>query len=172
MEEIIRIPHDRIGVLIGSKGEIKKTILQKTQTTIEIDSASGEVTITGDGENFFKATDIVKAIGRGFSPERAFALLKDDYLLRIIEIPELVGKNASKQKARRGRVIGKGGLARTQIEKKTHSLISVQGKTVAIIARDTDIELAEGAVEILLEGARHEAATKFIDRAQRERFEL
>ncbi|MCX6801292.1 MAG: KH domain-containing protein [Candidatus Diapherotrites archaeon] len=172
MEEIVRIPHNRIGVLIGPKGEIKKTISQKTQTTMEIDSASGEVAITGDGENFFKATDIVKAIGRGFSPARAFALLKDDYLLRIIEIPEFVGKNASKQKARRGRVIGKGGLARTQIEKKTRSLISVQGKTVAIIARDTDIELAEGAVEILLEGARHETATKFIDRAQRERFEL
>lgn len=172
MEEIVRIPHDRVGVIIGRGGETKKIIEKKTKTKIEVDSESGEVTVFGEGEEFFKAVDIVKAIGRGFSPERAFTLFKDWYALKIIGIEEFTGKNYSKQKVRRGRVIGKGGLARAQIEKKTDSLISVQGKTVAIIAREENMKVAEAAVEMLLEGAKHETAARFINRAQTERFEL
>jgi ribosomal RNA assembly protein len=172
MEEIIRIPHDRIGALIGSDGKTKKTIELKTKTKIEVDSENGEVTVFGEGEDFFKATDIVKAIARGFSPLRAFTLFKEWYSFKIIEIQEFTGKNSSKQKARRGRVIGKGGLARAQIEKKTNSLISVQGKTVAIIAREEDMKVAEAAVEMLLEGAKHETTARFINKAQTERFEL
>lgn len=172
MEELIRIPHERVGVLIGPKGSVKRKIETKAKVTLEIDSEEGEVTIEGEGEGYFKAQSIVHAIGRGFSPERAFTLLKDDYLLKIIDITEYSGKNSSNQKAKRGRVIGRSGLARAEIEKKTHCLVSVQGKTVAIIGLADEIERATDAVQMLLEGAKHETMEKFLEGWGKERFEL
>ncbi len=172
MEELIKIPEERVGVLIGPDGSTKRKIEKKTKTKMEIDSGEGEVTITGEGEEFFKAVDVVKAIGRGFSPERALTLLKDDYLLKIIEITDFAGKNPSNQKAKRGRVIGRDGMARQEIEKKTHCLVSVYGKTVAIIGLANEIETATQAVEMLLSGAKHETMENFLERGNKQRFEL
>jgi len=172
MEEIVRIPENRVGALIGPSGAIKAKIEKRTKAHLEIDSASGEVEVIGEGENYFKAIDVVKAIGRGFSPERAFTLFKDDYLLKVIDITEFTGKNPSNQKAKRGRVIGKEGQAREEIEKKTHCIISVYGKTVAIIGLSGEIEDAMRAVEMLLSGAKHETMENFLDGYRKERFEL
>jgi ribosomal RNA assembly protein len=172
MEEIIRIPEERIGVLIGPSGSTKGKIEKKTKVHIGVDSASGEVEVSGEGEKFFVAVDVIKAIARGFSPERAFTLLKDDYLLKIVDITEFTGKNTSTQIAKRGRVIGRDGLARKEIEKKTHCLLSVQGKTVAIIGLAGEINDAIEAVEMLLSGAKHETMEMFLDGWKRERFEL
>jgi len=172
MEEIIRIPDERIGVLIGPGGVVKRKIAKLTKTKIEVNSGDGEVTVIGEGEKFFQARDIVKAIARGFSPERAYTLLKDDYLLKVIDITEFTGKNHSNQKAKRGRVIGRDGLARLEIEKKAHCLISVHGKTVAIIALAGEITSAVEAVQMLLSGAKHETMENFLMGGRRERFEL
>jgi len=172
MEELIRIPEDRVGVLIGPKGSVKRKIESKTKTKLEIDSGEGEVLVEGEGEGYFKAHDIVKAIGRGFSPEKAFTLLKDDYLLKVIDITDYTGKNTSNQKAKRGRVIGRHGLARLEIEKKTHCLVSVHGKTVAIIGLANEIETAINAVQMLLEGAKHETVEHILFGSRKERFEL
>ena len=172
MEEIIRIPHERIGVVIGPEGAIKRKIFKQTKINIEVDSENGEVILEGEGEKFFQAADIVKAIARGFSPERAFNLLKDDYLLKVIDITEFTGKNSSNQQAKRGRIIGREGTARAEIEKKTHCLISVHGKTVAIIGLADEIPSAVEAVEMLLQGAKHETINMFLDGGRRTRFEL
>jgi len=93
-------------------------------------------------------------------------------LLKIIEISEYAGKNESAQKAKRGRVIGRKGLARKIIEQKTHSLISVQGKTIAIIAKTNDLEAALEAVEELLGGLSHEITFSLLEKHTKERFEL
>lgn len=172
MEEIIRIPEERIGALIGPNGSTKRKIETQTKTKVEVDSHEGEVIVKGEGEDFFKALDIIKSIGRGFSPKRAFILLKDDYLLKIIDITEFTGKNPSNQKAKKGRVIGREGKAREEIEKRTHSLISVYGKTVAIIGLAGEIMDAEEAVKLLLLGAKHETMENFIHNSKKERFEL
>lgn len=172
MEEIIKIPHERIGALIGPNGSVKKKIMKETKTEIEIDSHEGDIIINGEGEDFFKATSIVKAIGRGFSPQRAFDLLKGDNLLHIINLPEIVGGSSSTQEAKRGRVIGKKGIARKEIEKKTNSLISVYGKTIAIISSPADIESAINAVTMLLKGAQHETVEHFLENKEKTRFEL
>ena len=172
MEESINIPIDRIAVLIGTHGATKKKIESKTKTTITIDSGEGEVSIEGEGENFVKAMDIVKAIARGFSPQRALTLLKEDYLLKIISVPEYTGKNSSAQKAKRGRVIGRNGETRREIEQKTGSLVSVQGKTIAIIAKTNEIDSVENVIELLLQGATHETMENFLERRGKTRFEL
>ena len=71
----LRIPKERVGILIGQNGETKKLIEQRSQTKIEIDSAEGEVTIneheTEDPLLYLKVMEVIKAIGRGFSPDNA-----------------------------------------------------------------------------------------------------
>ena len=46
MIETIKVPHNRIGVIIGKKGKIKSLLEEKTQTNINISSDDGLVSIT------------------------------------------------------------------------------------------------------------------------------
>ena len=78
----VNIPRERIGVLIGPKGSVKRRIEDELGVKLTIDSESGSVRIElkkppeegGDPVALFKARDVVEAIGRGFSPEKAFKL--------------------------------------------------------------------------------------------------
>ena len=96
-EKLIRIPTDRIGVLIGKSGNTKKLIEKKCLVNLDVDSEGGEVMITSkeltDDIEPFKAVEIVSAIGRGFSPENAMRLLRGDNSLHIIDLREFAGKS-------------------------------------------------------------------------------
>ena len=52
----------------------------------------------------------------------------------------------------RGRIIGKDGRAREQIEDMTDVEISVFGKTVALIGYPEQLKTARAAVDMLIEG--------------------
>ena len=176
MEEEVLVPESRIAVLIGKNGETRRKIEYKTKTGIAIDSETGAVTVKGNSENamgFYNALGIIKAVARGFSPENAFLLSRKGYLLELLKISDYIGKNPSLQKAKRGRIIGRQGRAREKIEKKTGCKISVQGKTIAIIGKQENIEKARNAIEILLGGAKHETAFHMLDeKEQPKKFEI
>ncbi len=78
-EKLIRIPNDRIAVLIGKSGSVKSKIEQICYVTLDVDGDTGEVLIKSidDVEKVepFKAMEIVTAISRGFSPEKAMTLI-------------------------------------------------------------------------------------------------
>jgi ribosomal RNA assembly protein len=83
----VTIPQDRIGALVGEDGKIKQSIENTFKAKLNIDSESGIVELTlasedGDAASLLKARDIVTAIGRGFSPDRAFVLRDDEIILR------------------------------------------------------------------------------------------
>ena len=68
----LKIPKERVAVLIGKKGEIKKQIEQATNTKLKIDSKEGDVEISGeDALKLYATREIIRAIGRGFNPEIA-----------------------------------------------------------------------------------------------------
>jgi len=73
-EELVRIPEDRIGVLIGKSGKTKLKIEKTCSVKLDIDSKNGEVQVLSEvvDEQFqaFKALEIITAIGRGFSPKK------------------------------------------------------------------------------------------------------
>lgn len=166
-EDYLFIQKDRIGILIGEKGEIKKELEKKTGVKIEIDSKTGEITIERDEkvnpENALKVKNVIKAISRGFSPEKAFKLLEDDYYLRIIDLEELT--STEKQRMRqRARVIGTKGKARKHLEKITGTYISVYGNTVSIIGELEDTELAVQAITKLVKGSPHGRVYRFVER--------
>ena len=125
----VKIPKDRIAVLIGKKGEIKKLLEENTKTKINVDSEDGDVSVSGeDALSLYCTRNIIRAIGRGFNPEIAMLLLKQDYAFEMINLPEY--NKPSQFRRIKGRVIGTEGKSRRLIEEQTECYISVYVKTV------------------------------------------
>lgn len=166
MQEFLKIPNARIGALIGPNGEVKKDIEGKGKVEISIDSETGEVEVSSEyvSVEALKALDVVKAIGRGFSPERAIVLFKEGYRLEILEIEEYAGKTGNLSRVR-ARIIGSNGRMRENIEKETGCFVSVYGKTVSVIGKDEKMNIAVKAIEMLLGGARHSSAYNYLYKA-------
>ena len=80
--ETIKVPEDRIGVIVGRNGKVRKRVEQLANVKIEV-NPEGIVTITApesteDPILVWKARDIVRAMARGFSPKNALTLIDDD----------------------------------------------------------------------------------------------
>src|SRR3990167_3018935 len=148
----LKIPEERVAVLLGANGETKKEIESETKCHLDI-SKEGDVTITGDdGLMLFTAREIIRAIARGFNPKLAMLLLKQDYMLEIVDMKDIAGKNKSTMERLKGRVIGKAGKSREEVERLTDTHISIYGKTIGIIGENQQVQLARQAVAMLLEG--------------------
>jgi len=163
MNDFVKIPRERIPVLIGTEGSVKKEIERKTATKITV---TDEIEIEGEAVDVIVAANVVKAIARGFSPENAFLLLDEEYELDVIT---LSAESDKAVKRLMGRVIGKQGKARKKIEDMCGAKISIYGKTVSIIARFGDISAASKCVETLLKGKTHGYAYKVIDDIKKKR---
>lgn len=123
----------------------------------------GEVEIDGDALEERRAYRIVKAIGRGFSPDRALKLLEDNAALCVIDITDFASTDNGKERLK-GRVIGRDGETRAKIENDTDTEIQVYGKTVSIIGNAGNVEVARGVVTMLLEGRSHATAYQYLER--------
>ena len=171
-EKLIRIPEDRIGVLIGKSGKIKSKIEKTCSVKLAVDSKNGEVKVFSDvaDEKFqtFKALEIVTAIGRGFSPQKAVRLLKGENTLHVINLREFGAKSPEQMERIKGRIIGDGGKARVNMENLSNTNITVYGKTVSVIGEPTQLKLAIDAIESLLSGSMHGHVYKKIESARRQ----
>lgn len=154
---------DRIGVLIGRGGSIKNQLERMTNTKIEINSETGQIKILGENlDDVLTATNIVKAINLGFSPERAFALLDIDMNLHIIDLYNYIRRNPNELKRILGRIIGERGKTRRVIEETAEVYLSIYRHYVAIIGTFEGILLAEEAIKMLIEGAPHKAVYSYL----------
>lgn len=156
IESRLKIPKSRIGVLIGKGGETKSELEKFTGVCIHVNSKDGSVhvistTETPDPTYVWKARDVINAIGKGFSSERAFNLLDDDIFLETIEL------EGSKNNIKRlkSRIIGEKGKARKVIEASTDVLISVFGHQVSFIGEFSEIKIAREAIMQLVQGSKH-----------------
>ncbi|MDD1772886.1 MAG: KH domain-containing protein [Methanomassiliicoccales archaeon] len=170
--KFVKIPKERVGAIIGQGGETKRFLESRTGLRINIDAEEGEVsfdeTKTEDPLMPLKIMDIVKAIGRGFAPQKAFRLLDDDEYLELIEIDDYVGKSNNALIRVRSRVIGAGGKTRRIIEDLVGVNISVYGDTVGIIGNSVQMPVARKAVDMLLSGSEHATVYKFLERKRAE----
>jgi len=164
-----KIPLERVGVLLGDNGRVKREIEEKTKTIITVDSSSGSIVIepafqSTTALDLIKAQNIVRAIAHGFSPERAFRLLEDDQVLEVVDVRQYVGDKPNHIKRVLGRIIGENGKARRILEEMTGAYISVYETYVAIIADYEVSSIVKKAVEMLIEGRAHSTVYKYIDR--------
>jgi len=151
----LRVPKDRIAVLIGKKGSTKRQLEKATNTKIEVDSDEGRVTISGESLEVYTARLVVQAVARGFNPRIASSLCDEENCFDVINIKDYAGKSKKKMARLKSRIIGSKGKAWKNIERLTNTSISVYGKTVCIIGHVDDVAVAREAVENLLKGAPH-----------------
>lgn len=165
----LKVPKNRVAVIIGKEGSIKKDIEESTNTKLNIDSKEGDVFVSGeDALGLYTAREMIKAIGRGFNPEIAKLLLKTDYVLEVVDVSEYVGKSKEAMLRLKGRVIGKEGKSRRLIEELAECNISVFGKTISIIGLPESTSNARQAVESLLRGSTHANVYKWLERRRRD----
>lgn len=170
-QEFVRIPQERIGVLVGKSGEVKAEIEKILEVRIHIDSEDGVVTIENVGEDVlacWTGRDIIKAIGRGFAPGKAMRLVSDDYALEIIELQDYIGRSKKAMARQKARIIGSKGKTRRHIEEATGASLAIAGKTAAIIGQHDEVAVAKEAVVKLLDGVPHSAVYRYLERKARD----
>jgi len=149
---------------------MKRLIEEKTKTTLEIDSETGTISIASpeDPLQGLRVLDLVKAIGRGFSPERALCILDDEMLmLDILDLSKILGTKSDMARVK-GRIIGKDGRSRVIMERLSGAKVSVYGKTVALLGYPQQIRVARAAIEMLLDGAPHGNVYSFLEKKHQE----
>lgn len=160
----LRVPEDRLGVVIGKEGAAKRKIEGLTGCKLSI-SRDGIITVEGDDAiGFLKAQDVIKAIGYGFNPETAFKLVEDFIILDVINL-DYSPNNLQRIK---GRIIGKSGKMRKSIEHMLGVHVSVYHKTVAIIGEVNYVNFAREAINMIIEGSQHSTVYKFLESKRRE----
>jgi len=169
----VKIPKERIGVLIGPGGSVRRRIEEALGVKLRVDSRSGDVEIAlkdeeGDVSKLYQALNVVRAIGRGFSPERAFRLFDEDMLLDVIDLREYVGKSENALRRVKGRIIGRDGKTRRLIEELTGVYVSVYGHTVSLIGGFDQLLVAREAVTKLIKGSQHKTVYNYLFRAVRD----
>jgi len=170
----VKIPKNRVGALIGPAASTKGMIEERLDIKLDVDSESGGVNITlapdaSDPSMLFRAREVVMAIGRGFSPEKARRLLDDeDITLIVVDLRVFVGKSESDIKRLSGRVIGREGKTRRLIEELTNTNLSVFGHTISIIGTMQEAEIARQAVEMFVRGRLHTSVYRFLHAKRRE----
>ncbi len=164
--QLVNIPEERVGVLVGEKGKDKRKLEKLCRCKLKV-SEEGEVEVRAkDPLDEWRAKDVVLAIGRGFSPQKALKLTDEDYYLKIMDLRALF--DSEKEMSRvKGRIIGEEGRTRMIIEQCTDADICVYGHTVAIIGLVDEVALAEQAIGMLIEGAMHSTVYKFLERGRR-----
>lgn len=163
----VKIPLNRIGVLVGSNGRVKREIEKRFDIKVDVNSKAGDVELTratdeSDPSGLFRVRDIVLAIGRGFSSENAFKLFNEEVSFGILDLRDYLGKSQADIQRIKGRIIGKNGKTRKIIEEYTEATISIYGHTVSIIGELESFEIAKAAIELLIRGSLHKSVYRFL----------
>ena len=147
----VRIPEERVAILIGENGETKEDIEDLTDCELTIQDNLAK--IEGDPLDEMDAQNMVKAIGRGFNPDKAARLAERDVMFHMIDINNFASTENSRDRLK-GRVIGRDGE------------ISVYGKTIGIIGVAQNIEIISEVIKQLLNGRSHSSAYNYLEKNQ------
>ncbi len=172
-DTFVKIPKERVGILIGPDGKTKQYIEEKLEVKLDIDT-EGTVGImlkenSQDPSLFLKAKDVVLAIGRGFPPETAFRLIRnEDDIYDMIDLRLIFGRSETDIKRVKGRIIGTEGKTRKLIEELTEADVVVYGHTIGIIGSFEEADAAHNAVQMVIDGCEHHTVYKYLQRKRTE----
>jgi len=157
--ETVTVPQERIKVIKDRPVNHKI----EDELNVKIAFQDNLVEIRGEGIELFQAKHVVKAIGRGFAPKKAFRLFDEEEVLEVIE---LEGFKDNKLRLIKSRLIGTRGKTRIIIEKDSGCFMSVYGKTVSLIGKYQQLEIAREAVSMILRGSKHSKVYGFLQKVR------
>ncbi|MDH5815527.1 MAG: KH domain-containing protein [Candidatus Nezhaarchaeota archaeon] len=165
--DYVQIPVERVGVLIGKGGSVKKEIEDTYGVRLEVESSTGRVCVelleNSNPANLLVVKNIVQAIGYGMNPEKALKIFsEEDAALHVIDLKYLLGPSRDNLVRVKGRLIGERGKARKLIEELTNTAISISGHIVAIAGKLENVEIARRAIEMLISGSPHGVVWRYL----------
>jgi ribosomal RNA assembly protein len=172
-DTFVKIPRERVGILIGPEGKTKQYIEDRLEVKLDIDT-EGTVGImlkedAKDPSLFLKAKDVVLAIGRGFPPETAFRLVRnEDDIYDMIDLRLIFGRSESDIKRIKGRIIGTEGKTRRLIEELTEADVVVYGHTIGIIGSFEQADAAHNAIQMIIDGCEHHTVYNYLQKKRTE----
>lgn len=162
--DYVKVPEDRLAIIIGKNGSTKEKIEEKTGVDVTIDTENSKITIDRSEANpvlGWKVKSVIKAIGRGFTPEKALKLLEEGVTFDLVRITNYANTKDSIHRLK-GRVIGEDGKSRKLLEKISKTDISVYGKTISVIGKPERVSPTIEAIKKLLNGSPHGNAYKYL----------
>jgi len=163
--QIIKIPSERVGALLGASGETKDYLERRMKVGIDADS-DGAVEINGDPLDEFIGKDIIKAIGRGFEPAVALRLLSDSYGFKLIDLRDYAGNEKARHRIM-GRVIGEKGRTKEIIKEEVGADVVCYGHTVGVICAIDTLDYAMEAIFRIIEGSNHASVYAYLEKCRR-----
>ena len=166
----VRIPEERVAVLIGKKGSTKKLIERIGECNLLIDSETGIVEVQGRGDPLKSVitNSVIQAIGRGFNPEKALLLYQENFQLAVISLRDFANPGSKRISQIKARLIGTSGRTRQIVEELTTTAISIYGDTVSIIGDYVSMEFAKEAVTMLINGSKQRTVYTYLERNARD----
>ncbi len=166
----VKIPEERVAVLIGKKGSTKKLIERIGECNLLIDSETGIVEVQGRGDPLKSVitNSVIQAIGRGFNPEKALLLYQENFQLAVISLRDFANPGSKRISQIKARLIGTGGRTRQIVEELTTTAISIYGDTVSIIGDYVSMEFAKEAVTMLINGSKQRTVYTYLERNARD----
>jgi ribosomal RNA assembly protein len=167
MEEEINMTASRANEL-----KLQSKLLTKIRDTgVEITIDKTKARLKSD--NAFRsmlAKNAVTAFNRGFDSAISSLLLDDSYDIAVVNINDYT-RSKKRQMELKGRVIGSRGMIKKRLMKETSCYIKIQGKTISIVGHVERIGMAQGAIEMILNGAKHDSVFISIDRKKLEAYQ-
>src|SRR5437867_12263508 len=97
-EQSVRVPLERVGVVIGKGGSTRKSFEEELGVALPVDSKSGSVVVKCDSiekGDPMTPVRVVEAVGRGFSPQRAHRLLGGEVAVEVIDLSDSAARSVS-----------------------------------------------------------------------------
>jgi ribosomal RNA assembly protein len=165
-QNVVKVPEERIRCFIGKNGSVQRMLQSKLGLKLNIQK-DGTITMDGPSDKIYFGKNVIKAIGRGFSTETALYIVEKDYMFHLVDLDEFCHTENAIHRVK-GRIIGKEGTIKKDIERLVDCYIAVYGHTVGIIAPPDSLAYAEEAIGMLINGARHTSLLNFISKKREE----
>ena len=166
MPLLIAIPEERVPILVGKNGEIKRKIQEMGKCTLSISQRGDVQVISDNAADEWNLRDVIHAIGRGFNPEIALKLFSDDFYLEVINLRDYL-KNEHAMQRQKARIIGTQGKTKKTIEELASVNLSIYGHTISIIGDQKGLSLAKDAIMMFLDGKTHSTVYMYLEQQAR-----
>lgn len=161
-------------VEVHCESQPEEEFIKEIEEKLSVRIVKSQEILSIESDNYFnllRAKKIFEALNLGFEKEICKKLLKEDYELEIIRIKDFLTNRNNKDRLRelKGRVIGKEGSFKRNIQNITKTHVVISKNIIGIIGDYENLFLAKKAIEMILSGKKHSTVYEFLNESLRKR---